>query len=166
MFFFIQPKKAYSLYTQWNHLLYSFLNVLISFLVSLSHVQLCNLMNCSIPGFRLSLSPRVCTNSCPLSQWCHPTISSSVLLPSIFPNIRVFSSESVLCIRWPNYWSFSFSISPSNEYSVLIFFRIYWFDLSKGLSGVFSSTTVWKHQFFGTQPSLWSNSHSCTLLLP
>ena len=76
-----------------------------------------------------SLSPGVCTNSCPLSQWCHPTISSSVLLPSIFPNIRVFSSESVLCIRWPNYWSFSFSISPSNEYSGLISFRIDWFDI-------------------------------------
>ena len=56
---------------------------------------------------------------------CHPLL----LLPSIFPNIRVFSNESVLRIRWPNYWSFSFSISPSNEYSVLIFLRIYWFDL-------------------------------------
>ena len=52
-----------------------------------------------------------------------------ILLPSIFPSIRVFSSESVLCIRWPKYWSFSFSISPSNEYSVLISFRIDWFDL-------------------------------------
>ena len=54
---------------------------------------------------------------------CHPLL----LLPSVFPNIRVFSSESVLCIRWPNYWSFS--ISPSNEYSGLISFRINWFDL-------------------------------------
>ena len=51
-----------------------------------------------------------------------------LLLPSIFPSIRVFSSESVLCIRWPEYWSFSFSISPSNEYSGMIFFRIDWFD--------------------------------------
>ena len=56
---------------------------------------------------------------------CHPLL----LLPSIFPNIRVFSSESVLCIRWPKYWSFSFSISPPNEYSGLISFRIDWFDL-------------------------------------
>ena len=58
---------------------------------------------------------------------CHPLL----LLPSIFPSIRVFSSESVLCIRWPKYWSFSFSIriSPSNEYSGLISFRIDWFDL-------------------------------------
>ena len=55
---------------------------------------------------------------------CHPLL----LLPSIFPSIRVFSSESVLCIRWPKFWSFSFSVSPSNEYSGLIFFRIDWFD--------------------------------------
>ena len=72
--------------------------------------------------------PRACSNLCPLSQWCHPTISSSVVLPSVFPSIRVFSSESVLRIRWPKYWSFSFSISPSNEFSGLISFRIYWFD--------------------------------------
>ena len=56
---------------------------------------------------------------------CHPII----LLPSIFPSIRIFSNESFLCIRWPRYWSFSFSISPSNEYSWLISFRIYRFDL-------------------------------------
>ena len=57
--------------------------------------------------------------------FCHPIL----LLPSIFPSIRVFSNESVLCIRWPKYWSFSFSISPSNEYSGLISFRIDWLDL-------------------------------------
>ena len=56
---------------------------------------------------------------------CHPLL----LLPSIFPSIRVFSSESVLCIRWPNYWNFSYSISPSNEYSGLTSLRIDWFDL-------------------------------------
>ena len=72
---------------------------------------------------------RACLNSCPSSQWCHPIISSFLLLPSIFPSIRVFSSESVLCIRWWKYWSFSFSISPSSEYSRLISFRIDWFDL-------------------------------------
>ena len=84
---------------------------------------------------------------------CHP-----LLLPSIFPSIRVFSNESALCIGWPEYWSFS--ISPSNEYSGLISFRIDWFDLflSKGLSRVFSNTTVQKHQFLGSQASLWSNS--------
>ena len=78
-----------------------------------------------------SLSPRVCSYSCPLSQWCHPAISSCcpLLLPSIFRSIRVFSSESVLHIRWPMYWSFSFNISPSNEYSGMISFRMDWLDL-------------------------------------
>jgi len=84
-----------------------------------------------------------------------------LLPPSIFPNIRVFSSESVLCIRWPKYWSFSFSISLSSEYSGLISFRIDWLDLLavQGLSRVFSNTTVQKHQFFGTKLSSQSNSH-------
>ena len=88
---------------------------------------------------------------------CHPLL----LLPSIFPSIRVFSTESVLHIRWPKYWNFNFSISPSNEYSGLISFRMDWFDLlqSKGLSRVFSSITVQKHQYFSAQPFLWSNSH-------
>ena len=80
-----------------------------------------------------SPTPRVYPNSCPVSLRCHPTISSSVvpllLWPSIFPSIRVFSNESVLRIRWPKYWSFSFSISPSSEYSGLISFRMDWFDL-------------------------------------
>ena len=77
-------------------------------------------------------SPRVYSNSCPLSQWYHLTIPSSathLLLPSIFPSIRVFSSESVLQIRWPEYWSFSFDVSPSNDYSGLISFRVDWLDL-------------------------------------
>ena len=93
---------------------------------------------------------------------CHPLL----LPPSIFPRIRVFFNESVLRIRWPKYWSFSFSISTSNEYSG-------WFHLeltglislqSKGLSRVFSNTTVQKQQFFGAQPSLGSNSHIHTQL--
>ena len=74
---------------------------------------------------------RACSNSCPLSQWCHPTISilcrPLLLLPSIFPSIRVFSNESVLYIRWPKYWSFSFSISPSSKYSGMISFRMEFF---------------------------------------
>ena len=78
-----------------------------------------------------SLSGGVCSNSRPLSRGCHPTISSSVTLfsswPQTFPASRVFCNESVLCIRWTKYWSFS--ISPSNEYSGLISFRIDWFDL-------------------------------------
>ena len=103
-----------------------------------------------------SPAPRACSNLCPSSWWYHPTISSFVLLPSIFPSIRVFSSESVLHIRRPKYWSFMFSINPSNEYSGLISFMIDWFDSlqSKGLSRVFSNTTVQKHQFFSTQLSL------------
>ena len=77
-----------------------------------------------------SLSPGVCPNSCPMMPsdhliLCHPLL----LLPSILPSIRVFSSESAPCSGWPNYRSFSFSISSSNEYSGLIFFRMDWFDL-------------------------------------
>ena len=89
---------------------------------------------------------------------CRPLL----LLPSVFPSIRVFSNESVLHIKWPKYWSFSFSISPSNEYQG-------WFplgltgliSLTRVLSRFFSSTTVQKHQFFNAQPSLWSSSHVC-----
>ena len=83
------------------------------------------------------------------------------LLPSIFSSIRVFFNESALCIRWPKYWSFSFSISPSNGYSELISLGwIGWISLqSKGLSIVFSNTTVQEHEFFSTHPSLWSKSH-------
>ena len=83
---------------------------------------------------------------------CHPLL----LPPSTFPNIKVFSIESVLHIRWPKYWSFSFSIRPSNEYSGLIPFRTDWLDLLavKGLSRVFSNNTVQKQQFFSAQLSL------------
>ena len=83
---------------------------------------------------------------------CHPLL----LLLSIFPSFRVFSNESVLRIRWPKYWSFSFSISPSNEYSDWSPLGwTGWISLqSKGLSRVFSNTTVQKHQFFGAQLSL------------
>ena len=73
-------------------------------------------------------SPRVCTSSCWLSNhliFHHPLL----LLPSIFPSVRVFSNESALPIRWPKYWSFNFIISPFNEYSGLISFRMDWFDL-------------------------------------
>ena len=94
--------------------------------------------------------------------FCPPLLT----LPSILPRIRVFSNESGPHIRWPKYWSFSFSISPSNEYQG-------WFPLgmtdlisllSKGLSRVFSSTMVQRHHFFSTQPSLWPNSHIHTWL--
>ena len=74
-----------------------------------------------------SPTPGAYSTSCLLSPWCQPTISSSVFIllsPSLFPSIRVFSNESVLHIKWPKYWSLSFSISPSSEYSGLISFRI------------------------------------------
>ena len=78
-------------------------------------------------------SPEVCPSSCPLHQWCNYSHfifwGNLLLLPSIFPSIREFSNESAVCIRWPKYWNFSFSISPSNEYSGLISLKINWFDL-------------------------------------
>ena len=80
-----------------------------------------------------------------------------LLLPSIFPSIRVFSNKSALHIRWPKYWSFSFNISPSNEYPGLISFRMDWLDLlavQGTLQSRVSNITVQKHQFFGTQLSL------------
>ena len=85
--------------------------------------------------------------------------SPLLLLPSMFPRIRVFSDELVLHIRWPKHWSFS--TRPSDKYSGLISLGLTGLIslLSKGLSRVFSHTTVGKHQFFGIQPSLWSNSH-------
>ena len=95
---------------------------------------------------------------------CHPFLHP----PSIFPNIRVFSSESSLHIRQPKYWSFSFSISPSGL-NIQGWFPLGWTGLislqSKGLSRVFSSTTAQKHQFFSTQPSLRSSSYIHTWLL-
>ena len=90
--------------------------------------------------------------------FCHPLL----LLPSIFPNIRVFSNESALCMRWPKYWSFSFNISPHNEHPGLISFRMDWLDLlavQGTLKRVFSNTTVQKHQFLSTQLSSQSNFH-------
>ena len=92
-------------------------------------------------------------------QPSHP-LHPLLLLPSVFPSIRVFSKEWALCIRWPKYWSFS--ISPSNEYSGSISFRIDWFDIL-AVQGTLKSLlqhTVLKHQFFAAQPSLWSNSHT------
>ena len=79
----------------------------------------------------LSPNPGVHPNPCSSSWWCHPAISSChplLLLPPILPSIRVFSSESALCIRWPKHWSFSFNISPSNEHPGLISFRMEWLD--------------------------------------
>ena len=88
---------------------------------------------------------------------CHPLL----LPPSIFPSIRVFCNESVLCVWWPKYWSFSFSISPSNEYPGLISFRMDWFDLF-AVQGTLKSLLQHhssEHQFFTAQIALQSNSH-------
>ena len=88
---------------------------------------------------------------------CHPLL----LWPSVLPSIRIFSNESALHIRQPEYWSFSFNIT--NAHPGLISFKTGWISLqSKGLSRVFSNTTVQKHQFFGAQLSLQSDSHICT----
>ena len=110
---------------------------------------LCIPMYCSMPGLSVHHQPLespkpMSTESVMPSNHlilCRPLL----LLPSIFPSIRVFSNESTLRIRWPKYWSFSFNISPSDEHP--------------RLSRVFSNTTVQKHQFFGTQLSSQSNSH-------
>ena len=126
-----------------------------------SCLTLCNPMDCSMPGFPVLHSlPELAETH------VHSVVSSNhlilcrPLLPSIFTNIRVFSNELALCIiRWPQYWSFS--TSPSNEYSGLISFRIDWLDLLAvhGTLKSFLQHHGSKHQFFGTQPSLWSNSH-------
>ena len=123
-------------------------------------LTLCNPMNRSMPGLpvhhQLPGSPKLMSikSVMPSSHLilCHPFL----LLTPIPPSIRVFSNESTLCVRWPKYWSFSFNISPSNEHPGLISFRMTgWISLqSKGLSRVFSNTTVQKHQFFGAQLSL------------
>ena len=94
---------------------------------------------------------------------CRPLLQ----VPSIFPSIRVFSNESALHNKWAKDWSFSFSISPSSEYSGLISFRMDCFELFtvQGLSRVFSNTAIWKHQFFSAQPSWQSSSRISTWLL-
>ena len=133
--------------------------------VTQSCPTLCNPMNGSMPGlpvhhqlpnsFRLMSIESVMPSSHLIL--CHPLL----LLPPIPPSIRVFSSESTLRMRWPKYWSFSFSIIPSKEIPGLISFRTDWLDLLpvQGTLRVFSNTTVQKHQFFGAQPSSQSNSH-------
>ena len=111
-----------------------------------------------------SPTPGVHPNPCPSSQWCHSTISSSVillLLLSVFPSIRVFSNESALCIKWLKYWSFGFNISPSNEHSGLIAFRMNGLDLlavQRTLKSIFqhhsSKASILQHSdFFKVQLS-------------
>ena len=136
--------------------------------VDKSWLALCDPMNYSTPGF--SVHHYFLEFDQTHVHWLSDTIQPSHSLSppsslalSIFPSTRVFSNESALHIRWPKYWSVSF-ILPVNIQG--------WFPLgltslislqSKGLTRVFSSTTAWKHKFFGAQPSLWSNSHIHTL---
>ena len=102
---------------------------------------------------------RVYPSSCSFHWWCRPTNSSSVALFSfcpVFPSIRDFSTKLAVHIRWPKYWSFSFSVSLSSEYSELISLKIDWFD-HLAVQGTFrslSSTTVQRHQFFDVLPPL------------
>ena len=133
-------------------------------------LTLCSPMDCSTPGFPdLHYLPELAQTHVHQVRdasnhiiLCPPLF----LLLSIFPSNRVFYEESVFRIRWPKYWSFSFSISPSNEYSGLISFRMDRFDLL-AVQGTLKSpsTTVQKHQFFGAQLSLCSNSHIHTWVL-
>ena len=104
-----------------------------------------------------------------LSHWCHPTILCHPLFLrlSVFPSIRVFSSESTVCMRWPKYWSFASAlVLPMNIQGWFLLVLTGLISLQfKGLSRVFSSTTVRRHQLFGAQPSLWSSCHIHTWLL-
>ena len=140
-------------------------------LVSQSCPPLCDPMDCSTPGFHvlhylLELAQTHIHWVSDAIQPAHPLLSLLLLL-SIFPRIRVFSSESALHIQWPKYWtSASASVRSMNiqgwfslGLTCLVFFAV------QELSRVFSSTTVQKYQFFSAQPSLWSNSHIYTWLL-
>ena len=137
--------------------------------VSLSVQFSCSVVSDSSRPYRLlqarlpcpSPTPGAYSNSCPLSQWCHPTICHPLfLLPSVFLSIRVFSNESVLHIRWPKYGNFSFSICPSNEYSGLISFRMDWLDLF-AIQGTLKSPPT--PQFKSINSSVLSFLYSPTL---
>ena len=147
--------------------------ILFSWKFCCSVAKLCptpyNPMDCNVPGFPVLYSLPVCSNSCPLNQWCYPTTSSSVALfsscPQSFPALGIF----------PMSWLFASDDQTTGaSASVLPISILGWFPLrllglisllSKGLSRVFSSTTIRKHQFFRAKTSLWSNSHILTWLL-
>ena len=127
--------------------------------VAQSCLTLCDPMYCSTQGFFVhhQLSELAQTHINQVVDTIQPShpLSSLLLLLSIFPSIRIFSNESVLCIRWPKYWSFRISISPSNEYSGLISFRMDWLDLLE-VQGTLKSLVqcqISRHQLFGTQLS-------------
>ena len=166
IFLFCSHGDFFSLSSQWFWIFMPFFFPCCS--VAQSCLTLCDPIDRSMPGFPVlhqSLLKLMSIESMMPSN--HLILCPPLLLPSIFSSIRVFSNDSVLQIRWPKYWGFSFS--PSSEYSGLISFRIDWFDflaVQEILKSLFlSNTTVGKHQFFGAQPSLWSNSHIHTRLL-
>ena len=140
-------------YGRLNHALYS--------VQLLSHVQLCDQMHTRLP---CSPSPRTCSNSSIKLVMASKHLILHcflLLLPSIFASIRVFSNELARCIWWPKYWSFSFSISPSHEYTGLISFRIDWFDIL-GVQGTLKTllqhhsskaSVLWHSAFFMVQHS-------------
>ena len=138
---------------------------------SLSHFQLCDPMVCSMPGFPVLHCLPIFAQT--QVHWVgHAIRPSHPLSPRSTPALSLsqhqgFSNELALLIRWAKYWSFKLNISPSNEYSGLISLRVGWLDILalQGLLRVFFNTRIQKHQFFGAQPSLWSNSQICTLLL-
>ena len=117
----------------------------------------------------LSLSPRVCSNSYPLSHWCHPTISCSIVPFSSCPqsfSLSGFSKELALCIRWPKYWGFSFRISPSNEYSVdFLWIDCFDFLLVQGTLKSVLQQPDSKTSILPSQTLLWSNFPMHTWLL-
>ena len=129
--------------------------------VTQSCPTLCDPMNCSTPGLPVHHHLLEFTQTESIESVMPSShlilCRSLLLLPSIFASLRVFSNESVLHIKWPKYCSFSFSISPSNEYSALVSFRMDWCDLLAvpgTLKSLLQHHTVQKHQFFGTQLSL------------
>ena len=145
---------------QWLRICLTMQGTWVWFLFQFSSVQSLSCIRLfATPGIAARQAYLSTTNSCSLLKLMsielvmpsnHLILFRPLLLPpSIFPSIRVLSNESVLHIRWPMYWSFSFSISPSNEHPGLISFRSGWISLqSKGLSRVFFNSTVQKHQFF------------------
>ena len=161
----ISPPSLSSLHRK---LFFSFPLCRIELLLSLSHLRLCDPMDCSTPGFLVLHYIPLCSNSGPLSWWCHPTILSSVTLFSSWPQHFPKSGVSPMSQLFT---SGGQSIGASASATVLPMNIQGWFPLgltglislmSKGLLKVFFNTTVWKHQFFSAQLSLWSNSHTHT----
>ena len=151
---------------------FKILNLQFSSVQSLSRVRLCDPVDCSMPGLPVHHQlPGVYSNSCPLSQWCYPTISSSGIpfsfCPQSFPTSRSSPRSQLFTSNGQIIGALASAlVLPMNSQS--------WFPLgltgltsfqSKGLWRIFSSSTIRKHQFFSTQPSLWSNSHIYTWLL-